>query len=73
MTIKMWTRIGKWKIIMRKCNGGIKMAVSKATLGCVKGEVGTRLIADIKSTSINKEAILKCESLIRILVRREKK
>lgn len=43
------------------------MAVSKATLNCVKGEIGTRLIADIKSASINRDAIKECKSLLKKL------
>lgn len=53
---------------VRKLNNGVvRMAVSMATLSCVTGEVGTRLIKDIKSTSINMEAFKSCESLIRKL------
>lgn len=52
-------------------NGVWKMAVSKATLSCVQGEIGTRLIRDIKSSSINIEALRSCESLLKKLSGKE--
>jgi len=71
MIIKRWIQKEKSVIKIKKDNGGIQMAVSKATLGCVRGEIGTRLIADIQSTSINRDAIKKCESLLRKLAGKE--
>ena len=56
---------GRYIRIRKVDDGVVRMAVSMATLGCVTGEVGTRLIKDIKSTSINMEAFKSCESLIK--------
>lgn len=53
------------RIKVSKPKGGIRMAVSKATLGCVKGEVGTRLIKDIKNTTVNMDIIDKCKILMK--------
>ena len=49
----------------------ISTPVSKATLSCVQGEIGTRLIRDIKSSSINIEALRSCESLLKKLKMKE--
>ena len=47
------------------------MAVSKATLSCVKGDVGTRLIEDIKSTKVNKNIVKTYKSLMEKLAKGE--
>lgn len=54
-----------------KCKGGAKMAVSKATLACVEGQVGTRLIKDIKSTTVNKDIVESCRRLMNKLAKGE--
>ncbi len=48
-----------------------KMAVSKATLLCVKSDVAERLVEDIKSTKINMDTFKTCDSLIEKLKKGE--
>ena len=38
-----------------------KIPVSIATIGCVCGEAGTRLIDDIKATTVNMDIIADCK------------
>lgn len=47
------------------------MAVSKAILSCVTGEVGIRLINDIKKSKINLDAKNKCDQLLEKLKKGE--
>lgn len=51
--------------------GEKKMAVSKATLSCVQGKAGTRLIEDIKATKVNKDLVKNCKTLIEKLAKGE--
>ena len=48
-----------------------KQSVSKATLLCVKGEVGSRLIKDIKDTKVDKDLVKNCKKLIEKLSKGE--
>lgn len=64
MNIRRYT--GRY-LKVRRLQGVERMAVSMATLSCVTGEAGTRLIKDIKSSSINMDAFKKCEPLIKKL------
>ncbi len=48
-----------------------KMAVSEVTLSYVDGEIGTRLIKDVKSTSLNKNILRKYKKFIEKLEKGE--
>ena len=48
-----------------------KMAVSKATLLCVKSDIAERLVKDIKNTKINMATLKTCDSLIEKLEKGE--
>ena len=47
------------------------MAISKATLSYVQGEVGTRLVQDIKATKVNKDLVKDCKTLMEKLAKGE--
>ena len=52
---------------------GKYMAVSKATLPYLKGDMGDRLLKDIESTLLDKEIIKNCKNLLQALAEKRKK
>lgn len=61
----------KGELSSSKIKGGAKMAVSKATLACVQGQIGTRLIKDIQGTTVNSDIVKSCKKLMDKLAKGE--
>lgn len=45
------------------------MAVSKATIGCIKSKDAKQFVEDIKNTKMNTDIILDCQKLIKELMK----
>ncbi len=48
---------------------GKRMAVSKATIGCIKSKDAKQFVEDIKNTKMNTDVILDCQELIKELMK----
>lgn len=57
----------------KNLKGARVMAVSKATLTCISGEVGARLVKDIATTTINTSLITECRLIMEKLAKRKGK
>lgn len=49
------------------------MAVSKATIGCIKSKDSKQFMEDIKNTKLNSDIILECQELIKELMKAKEK